>query len=316
VVAGEYNQPNEKMIELIFNYLIFPGLLFSAIIGLFAGWLERKITARLQWRIGPPWYQNFADIIKLLGKDVIVPLNSQWTFLLAPYVGLLSLGLATTILGKAASLSFIGFTGDLIVMLYLLLMPAIALIIGASASGNPLASVGASREMKLMLAYELPLILSVIAVIIKTAGAIRLEQIVFSQATSDSLIFSVSGALAFIAAFISVQAKLGFAPFDVSEADQEIMAGVLIEYSGLPLAIYKLNKAILLYVLPLFLILLFFGKDLSPLFIMGKFLMILLLFILIKNTNPRLRIDQAIKLLWGPVTLLAIAAVVFAALGK
>ncbi|MFA5156781.1 MAG: complex I subunit 1 family protein [Candidatus Omnitrophota bacterium] len=304
------------MIKTFFNYLVFPGFIFSAVIGLIAGWVDRKVSARLQWRVGPPWHQNFTDIIKLFGKEIIVPLNGRWTFLLAPYIGLLGLTLAATILGKAAGLSFGGFSGDLIVILYLLLMPAASLIIGASASGNPLASVGASREMKLVLAYELPLILSVIAVAIKAAGAIRLEQLILAQSASGSFIFSFSGALAFIAALIATQAKLGLAPFDVSEAEQEIMAGVLIEYSGLPLAVYKLNKAILLYTMPLFLILLFLGKDLNPLFMIGKFLIILVLFILIKNTNPRLRIDQAMRFLWGPVTLLAIAAIVLAALGK
>jgi len=304
------------LIKTFFNYLVFPGFIFSAVIGLIAGWVDRKVSARLQWRVGPPWHQNFTDIIKLFGKEIIVPLNGRWTFLLAPYIGLLGLTLAATILGKAAGLSFGGFSGDLIVILYLLLMPAASLIIGASASGNPLASVGASREMKLVLAYELPLILSVIAVAIKAAGAIRLEQLILAQSASGSFIFSFSGALAFIAALIATQAKLGLAPFDVSEAEQEIMAGVLIEYSGLPLAVYKLNKAILLYTMPLFLILLFLGKDLNPLFMIGKFLIILVLFILIKNTNPRLRIDQAMRFLWGPVTLLAIAAIVLAALGK
>ena len=164
------------MVKLIFNYLVFPGFLFSAVIGLLACWLERKVSARLQWRVGPPWYQNFADIIKLTGKEIIVPSTMRRTFLLAPYLGLLGLVLATTILGGAARLSLGGFTGDLIVVIYLFIMPAISLIIGASASGNPLASVGASREMKLVLAYELPLILSIITVIIKAAGAIRLDQ--------------------------------------------------------------------------------------------------------------------------------------------
>ncbi len=304
------------MVKLIFNYLVFPGFLFSAVIGLLACWLERKVSARLQWRVGPPWYQNFADIIKLTGKEIIVPSTMRRTFLLAPYLGLLGLVLATTILGGAARLSLGGFTGDLIVVIYLFIMPAISLIIGASASGNPLASVGASREMKLVLAYELPLILSIITVIIKAAGAIRLEQIVFYQVSYGSFIFSFSGAIAFVVALICIQAKIGLAPFDISEAEQELMAGVLIEYSGLPLAIYKLNKAILLYALPLFLTILFLAKDLSPLFIIGKFLLIWLVIFLIKNTNPRLRIDQAMRFFWGPVTLLAIAGVILAILGK
>ncbi len=292
----------------LFYYLIFPGFLFSACVGLIAGWIDRKVTARIQYRVGPPWYQNFVDIIKLLGKETIIPEAAKLTFLLSPFLGLLSLILAATILGKAIQSPQESFAGDLIVILYLLIIPAIALIIGGSASRNPLASVGVSREMKLVLGYELPFILSVIVVIIK-AGAIQLGAIINYQLNSGSILASWSGILAFIIAVICMQAKLGFVPFDMSEAEQEIMAGVLIEYSGLPLAIFKLTRAILLYTLPLFLIILFGAGDLSPLFLFAKYIGMLIIIILMKNTNPRLRIDQALKFFWGPVTLLALIAV-------
>ena len=302
--------------KILFNYLIFPGFLFSAITGLMACWVDRKVTARIQWRVGPPWYQNFADIVKLIGKETILPQGgAQATFLLSPYLGLLSVILVATIIGKSIGFPLESFIGDLIVVLYLLVIPAIALIIGASASNNPLASIGASREMKLVLAYELPFILSMIAVIIKSAGAIQIGSIINHQFNYGSNIASFSGAMAFLAAILCMQAKLGFVPFDASEAEQELMAGTLIEYSGMPLAIFKLTKSVLLYVMPLFLIVLFMGKDLSPLFLIGKYILLLVIIILIKNTNPRLRIDQAMRFFWGPVTLLAVAAVVLATFG-
>jgi len=301
--------------KLLFNYLIFPGFLFSAVVGLLAGWVDRKVTARIQWRVGPPWYQNFVDIIKLLGKETIVPAGAKVTFLLSPYLGFLSVVLVATILGMNIRLPLDSFIGDLIVVIYLLIIPAISIIIGASSSRNPLASIGASREMKLVLGYELPFILSIIVIIIKSQGAIQIGQILNHQINSVSNIASWSGALAFIVAIFCMQAKLGFVPFDMSEAEQEIMAGAMIEYSGLPLAIFRLTKAILLYTLPLFLIVLFWGKDLSPLFLIGKYLIILVIIILIKNTNPRLRIDQALRFFWGPLAILAIIAIVLALLG-
>ncbi|MFH1778327.1 MAG: complex I subunit 1 family protein [Candidatus Omnitrophota bacterium] len=300
---------------ILFDYLIFPGFLFSAIVGLLSGWVDRKVTARLQWRVGPPWYQNFVDLLKLSGKEIILPERAKLTFLFSPFLGLLSLVLAATMLGKAVIFPFQGSLGDLIVIIYLLTIPAIALILGASSSGNPLASIGVSREMKLLLAYELPFILSIISVIVKNAGALQLGQILGYQMNFGSNIASISGVLAFLAALLCVQAKLGFVPFDAPEAEQEIMGGVLIEYSGLPLAVFKLSKAILLYVAALLLIVLFMGKDLSPLFISLKFIAILVLIILIKNTNPRLRIDQIMRFFWGPVTALAFIAVVLAMLG-
>ena len=116
-------------------------------------------------------------------------------------------------------------------------------------------------------------------------------------------------------ALLCMQAKLGFVPFDASEAEQEIMGGVLIEYSGLPLAIFKLTKAIMLYTMPLFLIILFLAKDLSPLFLIGKYIGLLVIIILLKNTNPRLRIDQALRFFWRIPTLSAIIAIILALFG-
>jgi NADH-quinone oxidoreductase subunit H len=301
---------------LLFSYLIFPGFLFSATIGLLAGWLDRKVTARLQWRVGPPWHQNFTDIFKLLGKEIITPQQATLTFLATPYLGLLSVTLVAAILGEAILSPLDSFVGDLIVVLYLLIIPALALIMGAFSSRNPLASIGASREMKLILGYELPFILAVVVVMIKAGGVIQLGTIAIQQMTHSSYICSWSGMLAFLVALFCMQAKLGAGPFDMSEAEQEIMSGTLIEYSGLPLAVFRLTKAMLLYTLPLFLIVLFLAKDLSPLFLALKYIGIVVIIILIKNTNPRLRIDQALRFFWGPMTLLAAMAVVLALLGK
>jgi NADH-quinone oxidoreductase subunit H len=301
--------------KLLFNYLIFPGFLFSAIIGLLAGWVDRKVTARVQWRKGPPWHQNFTDILKLIGKETIVPEGAGFTFLSSPYIGLAGLVLAAMIVGMAIRSPLESFTADLIVVLYLLIIPAVAMILGASSSRNPLASIGASREMKLVLAYELPFILSIIVIIIKSGATIQLGQILNHQLQSGPNLASWSGALAFIVAILCMQAKLGFVPFDASEAEQEVAGGVLVEYSGLPLAVFKLTKAILLYTMPLFLIILFWAGNLSPLALIGKYIELLVIVVLIKNTNPRLRIDQALRFFWRVPTLLAAVAIVLALLG-
>jgi len=304
------------VIKIFFNYLIFPGFLFSVCIGLISGWVDRKVTARIQWRVGPPWYQNFVDIVKLLGKETIIPEGSaKLTFLFSPFLGLLSAVLVATILGVTVRLPLESFVGDLIVVLYLLIIPAISIIIGASSSRNPLASIGASREMKLVLGYELPFILSIIVVIIKSAGSIQIGSILNHQINFGSNLASLSGILAFIVTIFCMQAKLGFVPFDIAEAEQEIMAGTFIEYSGLPLAIFKLTRATLLYTIPLLLIVLFWGRNLTPLVLIGKYIALLVIIILIKNTNPRLRIDQALRFFWGPVTILAVVAVILAILG-
>jgi len=300
---------------IFFNYLIFPGFLFSAIVGLIVGWIDRKVTARVQWRVGPPWYQNFVDFLKLLGKEAILPRHNKITFLFAPIIGLISVTLVATMLGKLLIEPAESFLGDLIVVLYLLIIPAIAIILGASASGNPLASTGVSREMKLVLAYELPFILAVVTVIIKAGNTIRLDEILTYQMNSGAILGSISGLLAFIVAILCMQAKLGLVPFDVSEAEQEIMAGVFIEYSGFLLAIFKLMKSMLLYVMPLFLISIFWAANVNIHFLIGKYAALLVIIILIRNTSPRVRIDQAMKFFWGPITILATIAIILALLG-
>jgi NADH-quinone oxidoreductase subunit H len=307
--------------RIIFEYLIFPGFLFTATVGLLASWVDRKVTARVQWRKGPPWYQNFVDILKLLGKETIIPRSgARLTFLLSPILGLASITLVSTILGMINIWPDRSFIGDLIVVLYLLTIPPITLILGGFASGNPLASLGASREMKLILAYELPFILAIFVPVIKTGGLIKIGQILSFQETSGIMLTNPSCVVAFIVAILCMQAKLGFVPFDIPEAEQEIMAGPYIEYSGSSLAIFKLTKAMMLFVLPVFLVMIFMGgiKLVGNSLIWGilKYVALLVIIILIKNTNTRLRIDQAIKFFWGPVTLLAIVAVILAVIGQ
>ncbi len=303
------------VIKYLLYFFIFPGFLFASVAGMLAGWIDRKVTARIQYRVGPPWYQNFADIVKLLGKEIITPAGRTITFLLSPFVGLVAASLVASLLGDALSYKELSFIGDLIVIIYLLTIPAISLIVGASSSSNPLASIGASREMKMVLAYELPFILAICIVIIKTSS-LRISDIISYQTDFGSLSWNLSGIIGLVVMVICIQAKLGFVPFDAAEAEQEIMGGTLIEYSGLPLAVFKLTRFILLYTLPVFLITLFLAGNITPIWLIIKYVLILVVVILIKNTNPRLRIDQAIGFFWKILTPLAILGVILALLGK
>ena len=299
----------------LFLFLIFPGFLFAAIMGMLACWVDRKVTARIQYRVGPPWYQNFADTFKLLGKEIIIPAQKTLVFLLAPLAGLIAASVVASLLGQVLLNRESLFVADLIVVIYLLAIPAISLIIGAFSSANPLASVGGSREMKMVLAYELPFILAVSIVIIK-AGGIGIIDIISYQQSEGSIAMSASGVIGFLVALLCMQAKLGLVPFDASEAEQEIMAGTVIEYSGLPLAMFRLTRFILFYALPLFLIILFLGASIDIFSLVYKYILILIGITLIRNTNPRLRIDQAIRFFWFILTPLAALGVALAFLGK
>lgn len=306
--------------ELVFKYLIFPGFLFTAVIGMLASWIDRKVTARVQWRVGPPLLQPLYDFVKLLGKETLIPRgSSRITFLMAPVIGLAAVILVSTLIWSALLDPSKGFVGDLIVVLYFLMVPSIAVIIGGFASRNPVASLGASREMKLMLADELPFILAVFVPVIQAGGNIQLGQFLSYQNTYGMVVGTPSGIIALIVAIIAMQAKLTLVPFDLPEAETEIMGGVFVEYSGPPLAIYKLTRMMMLFTLPMVLVLLFWGgvqfEGWSILWSILKYVFFLVLITLIRNTNPRVRIDQAMRFLWGPMTFLAIVAIVLAILG-
>jgi len=306
--------------EQVFNYLIFPGFIFTAFIGILASWLDRKVTARVQWRVGPPFMQPLYDIVKLLGKETVVPRAcSRVTFLVSPVFGLAAVTLVSTIIWNTMLWQGRGFIGDLIVVLYFFMIPSISLIVGGFASKNPIASLGASREMKLMLADELPFILAVMVPVIKAGGAIKLDQLIAYQQTHGIIAGSASGIIALIVVIITVQAKLTLVPFDIPEAETEIMGGLEVEYSGTPLAIIRLTRMMMLFTLPMFLVLIFWGgidfHGWSILWSILKYLFFLVIAVLIRNTNPRLRIDQAVKFLWGPVTFLGIVAVILALMG-
>jgi len=306
----------QNLFRLLFWILIFPGFLFTACFGLIASWIVRKVSALVQWRVGPPFFQPFYDVIKLMGKETLIPQEAQRTvFMGAPLVGLAGVLLLSTMLWRI-TIDQTAFVGDIIVAIYLMTLPSLALIFGSSASASPHAAVGTGREMKLVMSYELPLVLAFIVVIIKTGGQLSLAAI--AQQTPA---LSISGMLAFLITLLCIQAKLGFVPFDIAEAETELGSGVLMEYSGALLAVWKVTQAMMLVALPLFLVMVFLGGFGTSLWTglltgVGKYVLIVVLLILIKNTNPRVRIDQAMKFFWFYCGIALAVAIILALVGN
>ncbi len=302
-----------EAIQSLFWLIVFPGFVFTACLGLIASWIVRKVSALVQWRVGPPIYQPFVDVAKLMGKEVLIPEQAQQkVFIMAPVMGLAGVLLLSTMLWRITFEPSMLFVGDIIVAIYLMVLPSLALIFGSSASASPHAAVGTSREMKLVMAYELSLVLAFIVVIIKTGGQLNLAAI-----AQQTPVFSISGLLAFLVALLCVQAKLGFVPFDMAEAETEIGGGVLMEYSGALLAIWKLIQAMMLVALPLFLVIVFLGGFGANIWAgIGKYVLILVVLILIKNTNPRVRIDQAMKFFWVYCGTTLVVAILLAIMGN
>lgn len=299
---------------VLFYYIIFPGFLATFIAGGVASWIERKLTARIQARVGPPFLQPFYDIRKLFIKEITIPEHcSKSIFMLSPIVALASVSIVSTIVGLILINPAYDFNGDLIVCVYLLLIPSLCVILGAGASGNPLASLGASREMKLVLSYELAFWASLAVVVLKT-HELRLANIIEFQAQNGAIAGSLSGIIAFIIAIICMQAKLAKVPFDIPEAETEIAGGAYIEYSGPLLAFFKITQYMMLVTLPLFLLQVFWGPINSPVSIL-KYLLLLSIIIVLENTNPRLKIDQAVKFFWFGLFPIAVIGIILAILG-
>lgn len=293
----------------------------TLVLGLAAKWVDRKVTARVQWRVGPPWYQPALDCVKLLGKETIVPSMARGTgFLLAPLVGLSAAALAVTVLWVLNLYPAQGFIGDVIVVLYLFAVPSLATMFGAAASGNPHAGVGAAREMKLLLSYELPLTIALLVSVVHTGNSFRISQIVSAQQADGAVALSVSGVVALVVAVFCIQAKLGLVPFDQAEAETELMAGVYTEYSGPPLAVIYALRALLFAALPILLITLFLGgvsaSGWGLLWSILKFLALIVVITLIRNTNPRVRIDQGVRFFWYLLTPVALLALLLALVGR
>lgn len=313
---AERYQAMTSQLQILFWILVFPGFVFTAVLGLLASWLVRKVSALVQYRIGPPFFQPFRDIRKLLSKEVLIPQEAnKWVFIAAPLVGMAGVLLLSTLLGVTAFWPKATFVGDIIVAIYLMVLPSLALILGSSASASPHAAVGTAREMKLVLGYELPLVLAVIVVIIKSGGALGLAAI-----SENTPVASISGAIAFLVCLLCIHAKIGYVPFDMAEAETELGSGVLMEYSGGLLALWNLTSAMMLVALPMFLVMVFLGGigTTAGSISIGllKYVLVVVLIILIKNTNPRVRIDQAMRFFWIWCGLALIAAIVLATAGN
>ena len=320
----------------IFYILVFPGFLFSFFIGLLLAGIDRKIVAKLQRRVGPPVTQPFYDFFKLVGKSHIIPRGaSRKAFLAAPVIGLIAvvtIPLFIPIFGH----EFMPKTADMIVLIYLLTIPAVALIMGGSSSGSPFAGVGISREMVTMLSYELPLVVILLAVGAKAGFALTgkvtfsLAEIHAFQAQQGIMISQWALIPAAIAFLLVIPAEVGSVPFDVAEAETEICEGPLVEYSGFYLGMYKLTQAIKMFVMAsLFIALFLGGNGLGSLtgiaavdLLLNTVLMLVLAIIIIgvsisfiKANVARIKVEQTLRFFWTIPTGLALLSLILVYLG-
>ncbi len=312
--------------------------IFGILFGLFYKGIDRKISAHMQGRIGPPIRQPFRDVRKLFTKENIVPENAiPWIFNLIPLLGLVATITILIYLPIGGFQPIISWGGDLILILYLLIFPSLALVIGGFASGSPYAVVGAQREMATMIAYEFPLAIIIISLAWKLSQVGGENVFALSTIVGNPIWNSVTGPLGFIGfaillfvLIIVTPAELSKIPFDAPEAETEIAGGLLVEYSGRNLAMFYLTDSVKTVVMASIIVALFIPYNLSTLPILGLqsgtyiayavdvifyliklFIVILFSVTLIRVAIARLKIDQIVYTYWIPLTLLSLVGLIF-----
>lgn len=325
----------ENALKILFYILIFPGGIFTIAISLLLAGIDRKLVARMQLRQGPPLLQPLFDTFKLFGKEVIVPKNAnRKTFLLAPIVGLVCI-LIIPIFIPVFTKIFSSASADVIVIIYLLTIPAVALVIGGSSSASFFGGIGSSREVVTMIAYELPMVMSILSVC-KKAGEVMGVGTVYSMAGLE--LFQITKGIAIlnpalipaaIAFLMVIPAEVGVVPFDMAEAETEICEGPLAEYSGIYLSLYKLTSNIKAYVMSGLFVALFLGGRGLQIFeidwiniVINIILFILLVFIvmfisvtLVRSICGRLKINQGLKFYWTVPSLLSVISLILVFIG-
>ena len=290
------------MLLSLFYILIFPGFIFLSTYGLIVEYLDRKLYARFQNRIGPPWFQPLADFIKLIGKEAIVPAKAdKGMFRILPAFALASVSAVILYIPLWSTGALFPFKSDLIVVLYLLTIPTITFFIAGWVSASLYSTLGAVRTITQLFAYEVPLFMALLGPAL-LAGSWSISEIAAFYYNNPLL--SLCNIPGFIVAVIAIQGKLERIPFDIPEAETEIVAGPFTEYSGRHLALFRMAIDIEMIVLVSLIAAIFFPVYISGNITLGlvmyllKTVILIFILALVRSLMARLRIEQMVKFCW------------------
>jgi NADH-quinone oxidoreductase subunit H len=315
-----------------FRVLVFPGFSFILLLTMFCDWFERKIEARMQNRIGPTYtgpaglFQPFADFVKLLIKENVVPDSARKTaFRLMPILSFTLFISAFFFLPIDGSnvIPQLSFQGDLILVLALVTIANFILFLSGWSSDNPYSNIGAARVLTQFLGYDLPLSLLALA-----PAFLSKELSISSIAASQPTPFVLLIPWVFVLFIITLQAELEKDPFDIPHAETEIVGGLETEYSGGRLAFLKLSRDVQIILGATLTVELFLGGPYGPVlfglpifwytvWLILKVLFVILITEYLTNIFARLRIDQVLVANWKvlmPLSVLSLAATIWMAL--
>ncbi len=313
-------------IAALLEILLFPGFLFLIALAFFYEWVDRKLFAKLQNRYGPLYtgpsglLQPFADFIKLLSKEDITPKAAdKFMFSCAPLFMLSFPLLALFLIPITGLQAFISFEGDLIFMLFLFTLIAVTIFIAGWSSVDRFSTVGGMRAAFQMLGYEVPMTLAMVGPAI-AARTLSISQIVVWQ-SHNAAWFIWLQPIGFAILILCMLAELEFIPFDIPEAETEIVAGWFTEFSGRKLALIRLGKDVELVLSASLITSLFLGGPNSSLsilsigFFLVKTTLVVVLLTTLRALFARFRIDQMIGGAWKYLTPIAVLQVILVQLG-
>jgi NADH-quinone oxidoreductase subunit H len=295
---------NNLPVSPLVGLLVFPGGLFLLAYSLVYEYVDRKLVARFQNRLGPRWFQPLADTFKLLAKEEIVPDGvHKGLFIALPIVAMAAALTAALYVPLAGFAPAFSFTGDLIVTLYLLSMMTLCIGLAGANTVDRFSLIGATRTLTQLFSYEAPFLLALLGPAI-AAGSWQISQInLFAEGNTWMILTQPIG---FVIALVGLMGKLEMPPFDAPEAETEIVAGALTEYSGRGFAIFRLGKDVEL-VIGLTLVAAFYlGGIANPLLFIAKTLALLLVVAALQSLFARLRIDQTVGMWWRVGAILAL----------
>ena len=293
---------------------------------LFNIWLERKIVARIQDRLGPnrvgPYgiFQTVADLLKLLTKEVLVPSGAdRLIFIIAPMVVVMSVVGLWAVLPFAPTMVGTDINVGVLYVVSIGSIGTLGIMMAGLSSNNKYALLGAFRTVAMMISYAVPMILALL-VPTMLAGSMGLVDIVKAQ---SSIWFVILAPVAMLIFFISSIAEVGRAPFDLLEADSEIVAGFHIEYSGLSFGMFFVAEFLHAFTISALTATLFLGGWQGPgaeaypilgfIYFLIKTAAVYFVVIWFRGTFPRIRIDHMNSLNWKFLVPLGLASVVFTA---
>lgn len=324
LASGGMDQGLALFISLFVGVILVSGLPLVTVIVLI--WFERKFAARIQDRIGPnrvgPYglLQTFADLLKLLVKEDITPMAAdRILYNIAPIISFVSVVLIWAVVPYTPYHFGVDLEIGALYFVAIASLGTLAIMMAGWASNNKYALLGAFRVVALLVSYEVPLVFALL-VPVMLAGSMSMLDIVYAQSSMWFVFMAPVAAIIFI---VSNQAETGRAPFDLIEAESELVAGFNIEYSGMKFGMFFAAEFLHVFTNGVLTALLFFGGWLFPLwnepliafFWLGiKSAILYTITLWVRNTVPRLRIDQVMNFNWKflvPVSIVNVIVISF-----